>query len=212
MRLQNPLLILLLNTLVIVRPAVAQPGLPELEPLPPIEPIPDAGPIPNPLPESPPPETPPSPVVALTEVDVVTLLLQNNLELRNATLERIAQQQELREAESRFLPDFIPTISVGINSRENEPTETTRDARLRAELLTPLGTDIELSVDVDDRELDLSVTQPLLRGAGRAVNTSQVEIARLQEENNQLDLRQRLITESTKGGLTYHALIRTQAS
>ena len=213
MRLQNPLLILLLNTLVIVRPAVAQPGLPGLAPLPPIEPIPDAGPTPNPLPELPPTsDNPSSQVVALTEADVVTLLLQNNLELRNATLERIAQQQELREAESRFLPDFIPTISVGINSRENEPTETTRDARLRAELLTPLGTDIELSVDVDDRELDLSVTQPLLRGAGRAVNTSQVEIARLQEENNQLDLRQRLITDITNGVLTYHALIRTQAS
>ena len=180
MRLQNPLFILLLNTLVIVRPAVAQPGLPELEPLPP--PIPDAGPTLNPLPVLPPTsDNPSSQVVALTEADVVTLLLQNNLELRNATLERIAQQQELREAESRFLPDFIPTISVGINSRENEPTETTRDARLRAELLTPLGTDIELSVDVDDRELDLSVTQSLLRGAGRADNTSQGEIAPLTE-------------------------------
>ncbi|MEO0739491.1 MAG: hypothetical protein AAFZ35_22085, partial [Cyanobacteria bacterium J06649_12] len=123
MRLQNPLLILLLNTLVIVRPAVAQPGLPGLAPLPPIEPIPDAGPTPNPLPELPPTsDNPSSQVVALTEADVVTLLLQNNLELRNATLERISQQQELREAESRFLPDFIPTISVGINSRENEPT------------------------------------------------------------------------------------------
>lgn len=210
MRLQNPLLILLLNTVLIVRPALAQPGLPELEPVPPTEPLPDAGP--TPLPESPLPGSPSPQAVALTEADVVALLLQNNLELRNAALERIAQQQELQEAESRFLPDFIPTISVGINARENEPTDTTRDARLRAELLTPLGTDIELSVDVDDRELDLSLTQPLLRGAGRAVNTSQVEIARLQEENNQLDLRQRLITDITSGVLTYHALIRAQAS
>lgn len=212
MRLLNPLLILLLNTMVIIRPALAQPGLPELEPVSPTEPLPDAGPTPDLSPESPPPGSLSSQAVALTEADVVTLLLQNNLELRNAALERIAQQQELREAESRFLPDVIPTISIGINGRENEPTDTTRDARLRAELLTSLGTDIELSVDVDDRELDLSVTQPLLRGAGRAVNTSQVEIARLQEENNQLDLRQRLITDITSGVLTYHALIRAQAS
>lgn len=211
MRLQTLPILLLLNTLVILRPALAQTGLPELPPASiPANALPDAGP--NPLPESPVPGSPSPQAVALTEADVVALLLQNNLELRNAALERIAQQQELREAESRFLPNFTPVLTFGINARENEPTDTTRDARLQAELLTPLGTDIELSVDIDDRELGLSLTQPLLRGAGRAVNTSQIEIARLREENNQLNLRQRLITDITGGVVTYHALIRAQAS
>ncbi len=152
-------------------------------------------------------------VLALTEIDVVSLLLQNNRELRNAALERIAQRQELREAESIFNPDFTPTVSVGISDRTDDATEVTREARLGGELLTPLGTTLEVTVDlIDDQDLDLTLTQPLLRGAGRAVNTASVEIARLQETNNQLDLRQRLITDITVGVSTYYALIRAQAS
>lgn len=152
-------------------------------------------------------------VLALTETDVVSLLLQNNRELRNAALERIAQRQELKESESIFNPDVTPAVSLGVSDRSNDATEVTREARFGGELLTPLGTTLEVTVDlIDDQDIDLTVTQPLLRGAGRAVNTASVEIARLQETNNQLDLRQRLITDITAGVSTYYALIRAQAS
>ncbi len=212
MRLQSQLnQILFVSTLLglIMYPGLAQTGLPELPPA-----------------DVPPPRAAPATTdssttddndngsadISLTAADVVKLLLENNLDLRNATLDRIVQRQELEEAESIFLPDFIPTLSIGLSDQEDAVPEVTREALLRAEFLTPLGTDIEVSVDVDDRELDLSLTQPLLRGGGRAVNTSQIEIARLQEENNQLELRQRLITDITSGVQAYHGLIRTQAA
>ena len=151
--------------------------------------------------------------LSLTQADVVTLLLQNNRELRNAALERIVQRQELQEAESIFQPDVTPTLQLGVVDRPGETTEITRDARLGAELLTPLGTDLEVTVDlIDEQDVNLTVTQPLLRGAGRRVNTAPVEIARLQETSNQIDLQQRLITDITNGVRTYHALIRAQAS
>ena len=188
----------------------------ELPGLPPIQspaptPLDNNEPTASPQPDS--PETEPTQALALTEADVVTLLLENNRELRNAALERIAQQQELREAESIFNPDFTPTLSLGISDRSDDTTEITREAWLGGDLLTPLGSTLEVGVDlIDDQEVELTVTQPLLRGAGRAVTTSPVAIARLQETNNQLDLQQRLITDITNGVLTYHALIRTQAS
>ena len=171
------------------------------------------------LPELPPSENLQNPqadrdgALALTETDVITLLLQNNRELRNAALERIAERQELREAESIFNPDVTPTLGLGFSDREEEAAEITRDVRLGAELLTPLGTTLEVTIDVvDEQDIDLSLTQPLLRGAGRAVTKAPVNIARLQETKNQLDLQQRLINEITDGVRTYHALIRAQAS
>ena len=63
--------------------------------------LPPQSPAPTPLDNSeptvspPPGSTAPTQALALTEADVVTLLLENNRELRNAALERIAQQQEL---------------------------------------------------------------------------------------------------------------------
>ncbi|WP_215619160.1 TolC family protein [Leptothoe kymatousa] len=151
--------------------------------------------------------------LVLTDEDVVTLLLQNNLELRNAALARIAQRQQLKESESVFDPDFTPTLRLGIEDVTGRATEITREAQLGGELLTPLGTTLEATIDVlDDQDLDLTVTQPLLRRAGRAVNTAPVEIARLQETNNQLNLQQQLIDNITQGIRAYHALIRAEAN
>ena len=203
----------------LVQSVLAQPGRAQLPELPPAQ-----GPAANPARSQPSVEnnrssSSPSlnsaeiedetfPALALTQADVVMLLLQNNRELRNAALERIAQQQELREAERIFTPDFTPTLSVGLSDTANNP-EVTREARLGSELLTPLGTTLEVTVDlIDEQDVELTVTQPLLRGAGQAVNTAFVETARLQESNNQLDLRQRLITDITGGVITYHAVIR----
>lgn len=188
-----------------VQPVAAQPGLPELPAT-----IPDGLPeTEQSLPVAPELGQP----LVLTQEDVVTLLLQNNLELRNAALARIAQRQELNEAESIFNPDFTPTLSLGIADPTGSSTEITHEAQVGGELLTSLGTTLEVTVDVlDDQDLNLTVTQPLLRGAGRAVNTSSVEIARLQEANNQLDLRQQLIDNITRGVQTYHALIRAEAN
>jgi outer membrane protein TolC len=53
--------------------------------------------------------------VQLSLNDVVKLVLQGNRDLKNATLDRIVQKQELKEAESKFNPTFTPSLSLGIN-------------------------------------------------------------------------------------------------
>ncbi|MEM6255197.1 MAG: TolC family protein [Cyanobacteria bacterium P01_D01_bin.156] len=187
--------------LAISQPLFAQSGLPELPP------------VNLSVPDDNEPSTTLTEPLVLTDEDVVTLLLQNNLELRNATLSRISQRQELKEAESIFTPDFTPTLSVGVEDTSSSSSEVTREIQLGAELLTPLGTTLEVTLDaLDDQDLNLTVTQPLLRGAGRAVNRSPVEIARLQETNNQFELQQQVINNITQGVQTYHALIRAEAN
>ncbi|MEO0867375.1 MAG: TolC family protein [Cyanobacteria bacterium J06642_11] len=197
------------------QPLAAQGGLPDLPPqesAPPLQEDDSEQPTPSNVDVEAMGVEPDSPIT-LTAEDVVTLLLQNNLELRNAALARIAQRQALQEAESIFTPDFTPTLRLGIAEGANGATEITRAAELGGEVLTPLGTMLEVTVDVlDEQDLNLTVTQPLLRGAGRAVNTSSVKVARLRETNNQLDLQQQLINNITQGIQTYHALIRAEAN
>lgn len=210
----TPVLLMGVLTLAVAQSALAQTRLPDLPPLQ-EEPVPGAEPSVDDLlftPQEDKPETNEQ-TLSLTETDVVTLLLQNNRELRNAVLGRIAQRQELREAESIFDPDFIPALSLEISDASGADTDVTQETRLGAELLTPLGTTLEVTIDLfEDQEVGLTVTQPLLRGFGRDVNTASVAVARLQETRNQLDLRQRLITDITGSVVTYHALIRAQAS
>ena len=192
---KNGRAILLLASVAIATPGLAQTGLPELPPAqnPPASSEPSADDL-----LAPPTDSPAGSTLSLTQTDVVTLLLQNSRDLKNAVLDRIAQQQELREAESLFEPDFTPTLSLEINDTSGSETDISQTAQLGAELLTPLGTRLEATVDIlDDQELGLSVTQPLLRGFGPDVNTASVETARLQETSNQLDLRQQLITDIT---------------
>lgn len=191
---------------------LAQQGLPELPPIE-EESASDSEPSAEELLSNPEKDGNSVQTLSLTETDVVTLLLQNSRELKNAVLDRIAQQQELREAESIFEPDFTPTLSLEINDASGTDTDITQEARLGTEVLTPLGTTLEVTVDLlEEQELGLTVTQPLLRGFGRDVTTAPVEVARLQESGNQLDLRQRLISDITGSIVTYHALIQAQAS
>ena len=207
--------ILLLASIFLVslnRPGLAQTALPELPPV-------QEGPASEPeasadgMLSTPQEDSDFSQTLSLTETDVVILLLQNSRELKNAVLNRIAQQQELREAESIFTPDFTPTLSLQVSDASGTNTDITQETRLGAEVLTPLGTSLEVTVDIfEDQELGVTVTQPLLRGFGRDVNTAPVEVARLQETSNQLDFRQQLISDITGSIITYHALIRTQAS
>ncbi|MEA5464763.1 TolC family protein [Leptothoe sp. PORK10 BA2] len=215
-RLKTVLLVSFL-TIAVGPPGLAQTGLPELPPLqeapapraePPVDEI-----LPTPQGENATTENAVDQTLSLTATDVVTLLLQNNRELKNSVLDRISQQQELREAESIFSPDFTPTLSLEISDASGTDTDITQETRLGAELLTPLGTTMQVTVDIfEDQEVELTVTQPLLRGFGREVTTAPLQVARLQETSNQLDLRQRLISDITGSITTYHALIRAQAS
>lgn len=168
--------------------------------------------------------------VKLTLSDVVILALENNRPIKNAYLERIAQKQELAVAEDKFSPDFTPTVSISIAQLGTNRRTTDADLRIGATVSVRVPTGGELSfrwatngqtlsqnglhLDINDdpfrQNLQLSFNQPLLRGYGVNVNRASVDIARLTEQVNILDLKSTLSNTITEAILAYRELIRAQ--
>jgi outer membrane protein len=78
-------------------------------------------------------------------------------------------------------------------------------------LLTRIGTQLTLTVNpLSAQKLELSIAQPLLRGAGRVVNEASVKNARFTEKQNVLTLKQSVIDKLTETIAAYRTLIKTQ--
>jgi|GEM_PF-154279 len=162
--------------------------------------------------------------------DVVVLALQNNRDIKNAYLERIAQRQDLEVAESKFKPTFTPAVGVSVDRAESGGiVRSTGNVGVSAsvELRLPSGGDISFGwqasapnsssnllnvsgVNSVGQNLQLRFNQPLLRGAGLNVNRASVEIARLAEKGNILALRTTLIDTVTSAILVYRQLLQAQ--
>ncbi|WP_196358090.1 TolC family protein [Nodosilinea nodulosa] len=170
-----------------------------------------------------------SKVVNLTLPDLLNLTLAGNRDLRNQTLGRIVQRQQLAAAEQTFSPRFTPTLrvdatrsqftSIGIDENlgsvllGGDRTDLNQQLSLDTTLTTPLGTRFELGLTPFEsgQSLQFRVSQPLLRGFGRAVNEAPVSQARLGETRNQLALRSTAIDTLTTAILSYNDLINAEA-
>ncbi|MGG6263951.1 TolC family protein [Leptolyngbya sp. AN03gr2] len=154
--------------------------------------------------------------VNLTLPEIITLLLQNNLDLKNATLDRIVQRQQLREAESAFTPRIEPKLEVRMNqSLSNNGISNSSSMDQRAQVVgtmrTPLGTTMSVTASPFDssQRFGITISQPLLRGFG-SINRIPIQQARLTENRNQLALRQTLSNQITQAGTAYRTLARSQ--
>ncbi|MGG6238317.1 TolC family protein [Nodosilinea sp. AN01ver1] len=171
-----------------------------------------------------------SDTVTLTLPELLNLTLEGNRELRNQALERIVQRQQLAAAEQTFSPRFTPTIradaarsqfggeeiideTLGSVLLGGDRTDLDQEVRLDTTLTTPLGTRFEVGLTPfeDGQALQFRVSQPLLRGFGRAVNEAPLNQARLGETRNQLALRSTLIDTLTTAIFRYNDLINAQA-
>ncbi|MDF0555792.1 TolC family protein [Kamptonema sp. UHCC 0994] len=169
------------------------------------------------------------PGVELTLSEVVFLGLENNRDIKNQYLERIAQKQDLAVAEGQFVPIFTPQVSVSaLRLRSGESAATGEvDLSAKVSVKIPSGGEIGFSWAAQrqrqdangfginsegslSQNLQLSFNQPLLRGAGVAVNRAPIEIARLNEKINILTLRSTLIDTITSAILSYRELIKAQ--
>ena len=168
--------------------------------------------------------------VRLTLSDIVILALENNRPIKNAYLERIAQRQELAVAEDKFSPNFTPTVSISIAQIGNNSTTSDADLGLGAtvSVKVPTGGDLTfrwaisgqglsqnaLNLNINDdpfaQNLQLSFNQPLLRGYGVNINRASIDLARLTEQVNILDLKSTLIDTITQAIIAYRELIRAQ--
>ncbi len=168
--------------------------------------------------------------IELTLREVVILALENNRTIKNQYLERIIQKQDLIVAEDKFAPDLTPNVSLEWeNLQQGNITSVTNGLSLAARvvMLLPTGGEINFGWEgrgeqrdgpgfngSDDDELrqnlELSVRQPLLRNGGIEVNRASIEIARIDDKINILDLKSTLIDQITAAIFAYRQLIQAQ--
>lgn len=87
----------------------------------------------------------------------------------------------------------------------------THTAQVTGRLRTPLGTTLTVTVDpFQAQRIGATVTQPLFRGFGRAVNEAPIKRARFNEAHNSLELRRTLTEQITQTSSRYRALARAQ--
>ncbi|HCJ6323682.1 TolC family protein [Citrobacter farmeri] len=158
--------------------------------------------------------------IDLTLSDAIYLGLRDNRSIRSMYLDRIAQKFDLRVAEDRFTPKLM--LSAGYISERNQD-DRWRQGNITptTTLLTPYGTRVSLgwagrhtrSRDAGRSSNDganISVIQPLLRGAGKEIATAPVRMARLNEQLNRLSLKLTVSLTVTRIITAYRELLQAQ--
>ncbi|WP_156332013.1 TolC family protein [Planktothricoides sp. SR001] len=170
-------------------------------------------------------------ILELTSQDAIILSLQNNRDIKNAYLQRIIERQDLAIAEAKFTPNFTPSVEVVYNRNQIGAIATNQgEFNLGANLVVKIPTGAEISATwagvrqaqntldsstiVDQNSLvqniSLNFTQPLLRNFGTDINRASIEIARLNEQANILNLKNTLINNITITLRAYRSLLQAQ--
>ncbi len=170
------------------------------------------------------------PGIQLTLRNIVVLALENNTDIKNAYLERIAQREDLVVAESTFSPRITPNISVQIvRNQVGSDVSMTGNLGLSAgiEIKIPTGGNFTFAWGSNAPNLlnslgyiptgntfgqnfQLSFTQPLLKGAGVKINQVPVAIAQLNEDGYIEDLKLTLSNKITEAIQAYRKLLQAQ--
>lgn len=159
-------------------------------------------------------------LIHMTLGDAVFLGLRNNRDIRSAYLQRIAQKFELRVAENAFNPRLVLKADIRhTKGSEDRAHKTTLSPTTN--LLSEYGTRLSLgwTRQMNNAEhtgrlrsdgLDLTVIQPLWRGAGRDVTMAPLRLARVSEQANRLNLKASVSRTLHDIITTYRELLRAQ--
>lgn len=156
----------------------------------------------------------------LTLSDAVYLGLRNHRGIRSAYLQRVAQKFDLRVAKDAFNPKLL---LIGKYQSTQGSEDRTRNTTLSPtlSLLGEYGTRLSAGwtqrINQAERAghsrsdgLDMSVIQPLLRGAGRDVTTAPLRLAQVSEQANRLSLKASVSQAIFDIIIAYRELLRSQ--
>lgn len=156
----------------------------------------------------------------MTLADCIAVAVRENRTIRNAYLDRVVQKYDLRVAEDKFTPKLLltPSIQTSGGSGTTPDTATAGLSGSVAELL-PTGAAISLTAKHDVTSTDnirpgraygwnVSLSQPLLKGAGIDVNTASVTTARRSEQGNILSLKSTIMDTLTTVVTAYRGYIQ----
>jgi len=150
--------------------------------------------------------------------EAILLALRYNPNIQNAELDRIIQSYQLRLANNEFELQYAlsATGSVQKSTFNGVGSETTSTflASPEFDLKTKYGTQASLNIDNNvsinntlNPVLNFSITQPLLRGFGRAVNEAGLLDAQDNDRMNILGLQQSVVDQVTQVIMAYRNLI-----
>lgn len=138
-------------------------------------------------------------LLQLTLGDAIYLGLRKNPSIRSAYIQRTVQKYDMEVAEDMFNPKLALRSTYRIDTNANGEVHASNISP-EASLLTPYGTRLNLSWArqyqfktengrYSSDGLDFSLTQPLLKGAGKDVTTAPLQQARISEQINKLTLK-----------------------
>jgi outer membrane protein TolC len=177
-------------------------------------------------PTHPPAASPPAPTptalgprTPISLADAVFIGLRDNRTVKSAYITRVSEKFDLFVAKTRFQPTAILSASYETGPDTGVPTTTT-SINPTVTWLIPTGAQFQFSwsslnyitggLNEGSQTASVEVTQPLLKGAGIAVNMAPIRIAELQEKVNQLTLKSTVIDTVTSIILAYRALLEAQ--
>jgi outer membrane protein TolC len=173
-------------------------------------------------PVSSPPSPPPSPIgprLPLSLADAVFIGLRDNRTVKSAYINRVAEKYDLFVAEARYRPTALIIGNAQAN-RQGDAHGSTILLNPTASWLLPTGATFDFGwtrqtsrsqgVGYTSEVATLSLNQPLLRGAGSAVNNAPIRLAQLQETINRLNLKATVSGTVSNIIMAYRSLAQTQ--
>lgn len=166
--------------------------------------------------------------IKLSLPDIVFLVVANNTDIKNAYLDRIAQKQDLAVAEDKFVPNLTPTFSLLLNRLGESDSNSEGTAEAQVQVTIPTGATLDfnwtgnaqildgnnLSAGTNDdffrQSFQFDLKQPILKGAGIKLNRASINIARLGEQANIINLKSTLIDTITSSITAYRSLLEAQ--
>lgn len=157
-------------------------------------------------------------VYRLSIRDAILLALRYNPNIQNAELDRIVQHYQLRIAHNDFELQYALGASGvvqkstynGVGSNSSHSYLASPELSLKTKYGTQGSVNIDNNVGVNNSYnpvLNLTVTQPLLRGLSRSANEAGLLDAKDNEWLNKLNLQQSVIDQVTQVILSYRNLI-----
>lgn len=158
--------------------------------------------------------------IDLTLSDAISLGLRDNRSIRSVYLDRISQKFDLRVAQDRFTPKLVLSASY-LSDRNQDDRYRQGNISPSTTLLTPYGTRFSLGWTGSQTiaknagfsgndGANITVIQPLLRGAGKDITTAPVRLAQLNEQINHLSLKLTVMQTVTKIIMSYRELLQAQ--
>lgn len=159
-------------------------------------------------------------LINLSLAEAVALGMRRNYSIRSLELQRLRERFDLLVVDDMFNPKLKLSGTHDL-SRSSDDRERTSSIAPSVSVLGKYGTHLDLSWnqklsatknsgDLYSDGLGLTLTQPLLKGAGETVATAPLRLARLTEQVNQLNVKASVSQTLYEIIAAYRGLLRAQ--